>query len=453
MMAAWSPRRLARARPWRGFRSPPPPSATDPLTGLTSRMRFFDLAAAQLCGHPVGKSHALLLLDLNRFKEINDSLGHWAGDEVLAALAGRLARETRQADLLARLGDDEFVLLLAGADAAGACAMAGYLRSLLQQPLTVDGVTLHVNVSIGVATYPQHGSNVASLLRHADVALRQAKQDRDGPRLYQPAADQGRTRLVTIDELGRAITEGQLLLHYQPKMELPSRRVVGVEALVRWAHPERGLLYPEAFLSLAEEGGLMGRLTDEVLRQALNQCAAWWGGGWPVSVAVNLAPSSVLNPALPGMLAERLSAVGLPASALQVEVTEDVLLGDQARARRILEAVRRLGVEVALDDFGSGYSSLAYLRELPVDVLKLDQAFVRPMSTDPRAAALVQSAVDLAHSLGLRMVAEGVDDARALERLADFGCDTVQGFHVCRPIPSAALQTWLNGHEPVRLAG
>lgn len=443
---------MASTRRWRAYaraavRGRRPGRQTDQLTGLLNRQAFFSAADAIL-SRP-GESHALLLLDLDRFKEINDSLGHRAGDILLARVAPRLADHTRPGDLLARLGGDEFAFFIRGADAAGACATADYLRTVLRQPLELAGMTVQVDASVGITAYPEHGGDIETLLRHADIAMYQAKASHDGQRLYRPSSEDGVERLVTIEELRRGIRESELVLHYQPKVNLPSGDVNSVEALVRWAHPKRGLLYPADFLELAESSGLMPALTDEVLRQALAQCVDWWRDGWPVSVAVNLSPSTVINPALPGQLAERLSGAGLPPRALQVEITEDVLLADRAMARQVIEGIRALGVEVALDDFGSGYSSLAYLRELPVDVLKLDRSFVMTMAGDRRAAALVHSAVELAHSLGLRMVAEGVEDAATLQRLTMYGCDTAQGFHVCRPVPAAALEEWLRSRDPI----
>lgn len=456
---------MSRARavaPWLHSADRPPPSRlrprgrpsrTDELTSLGNRRAFFEGLDSRIARSGPRETHAVVLFDLDRFKEVNDSLGHLVGDRLLAQIAPRLAAETRSGDLVARLGGDEFILVLHGADAAGACGTAAYLRSVLQQPITIDGVTLHVDASIGVAIYPDHGHNSETLLRHADIAMYQAKEARDGPRLYRPGEEDGRARLITIDELRRAVAGGQITLHYQPKLDLATGQVSAVEALVRWEHPERGLLKPEAFLGLAEASGLITQLTDEVLRQALAQCAVWWQQGVQVSVAVNLSPSTVLDPALAGMLSERLSGAGLPAKALQIEITEDVLLRDSERARAVLQAVHRMGVEIALDDFGSGYSSLAYLRELPVDVLKLDRAFVAPMATDRRAAALVHSAVELAHSLGMRMVAEGVEDSMTLQRLAAYGCDTAQGFHVCRPVPANHFLLWLRSRSGSQLAG
>ncbi|HVA59642.1 MAG TPA: EAL domain-containing protein [Mycobacteriales bacterium] len=416
---------------------------TDELTGLASRRAFLDSARDVFLARP-DQRHALLLLDLDRFKEVNDSLGHRTGDALLAMVSPRLAQLVGSRDLLARLGGDEFAVLLHGAGVPGAHAAADYLRDALREPVTIDGVTLQVDASIGIAVFPEHGTTIGTLLQHADIAMYQAKENRDGPQLFT-GTDQaaGRERLVTLDELRRALRERQLVLHYQPKVELPSGRVLGVEALVRWQHPTRGLLYPDAFLRLAEDSGLMPQLNDEVLRQALAECARWWREGREIDVAVNLSASTVVNAALPGMLADRLSAVGLPPRALQVEITEDVLMADRTRARSVLERIHALGIEVALDDFGSGYSSLAYLRELPVDVLKLDRSFISPISGDRRAAALVHSAVELAHSLGLRMVAEGVEDDATLQRLAAYGCDSAQGFFLCRPVPADRLDDWL----------
>jgi len=247
-----------------------------------------------------------------------------------------------------------------------------------------------------------------------------------------------------LQELRTALTDGQLLLHYQPKVDLASGRVRSVEALVRWEHPTRGLLYPDSFLSLIEDAGLMRPLTQTVLCQALDQAALWQAQGRPLTVAVNLSASSLVDTDLPEQMSAMLADRRLPASALQLEITEEFLMADRDRARDILQRLRQLGIQIAVDDFGTGYSSLAYLRELPIDELKLDRSFVFPMAHDARAAALVISTIGLAHSLGLRMVAEGVEDAVALSELTRHGCDQAQGYHLSRPVPAADLDAWLD---------
>jgi EAL domain-containing protein (putative c-di-GMP-specific phosphodiesterase class I) len=296
--------------------------------------------------------------------------------------------------------------------------------------------------------HPAHGDDVSTLLRRADLALYQSKRD-GGAVVYAHGEDaHALDRPRMVEELRDALATRQFLLHYQPKMDLRTDLVHGVEALVRWAHPTRGLLYPDQFLAVVEDVGLMAALTGQVLQQALDQAADWRSAGLELAVAVNLSASSLLDMNLPDQVAGLLSARQLPAETLQLEITEELVLVDRARARDILDRLRRHGVRISIDDFGTGYSSLAYLRELPVDELKLDRSFVTPMTGDPRAAALVSSTIALAHSLGLRLVAEGVEDEFALRELARFGCDEAQGFYLSRPMAAVDVPAWLR--EQVR---
>jgi EAL domain-containing protein (putative c-di-GMP-specific phosphodiesterase class I) len=304
-------------------------------------------------------------------------------------------------------------------------------------------------VSIGIALAPEHGSDVSALLRRADNAMYDAKGARAGHRVYQESDDtSGDERLRTLQDLRMGLAQGQLTLHYQPKVDLDIRDVHGVEALVRWNHPTRGLLYPDAFLPLAQESGLMRPLTDLVLAMALDQAATWHACGRQLTVAVNLSASSLVENDLPDRVAALLQERGLPASALQLEITEQTLMADRERARLILQRLRDAGVQIAVDDFGTGYSSLAYLRELPIDELKLDRAFVAPMSEDPRAAALVISIISLVHGLGLRMVAEGVEDRKTFDELTRNGCDQAQGYYLSKALAPAELDSWLDSREP-----
>jgi len=416
---------------------------TDDLTGLPNRRAFYDGARA-LLGDGDLANRALLLLDLNRFKEVNDTLGHLAGDQLLTAVARRLHNLTRPGDLLARLGGDEFALLLATATRHEAQRVADEIRRAMSAPVQVERMALQVDASVGIALAPAHGMDVSALLRCADIAMYRAKADSSGHRVYDSSCDDNTAvRLQTIDELRHAIDAGELVLHYQPKVELVNGAVYSVEALVRWQHPTRGLLGPGAFLPLAETSGQMLALTGRVLDMALDQAQAWWRAGTPLAVAVNLPVSMLLDVTLPERIAGALAQRGLPAAALQVEITEELLMSDRERSQGVLSRLRRVGVKIALDDFGTGYSSLAYLRELPVDELKLDRSFVSPIGTDARAAALVRSTVDLAHSLGLRMVAEGVETRTVLDALCRYGCDQAQGFYLSRPVPAAELDAWL----------
>ena len=412
---------------------------TDDLTGLINRRGFYERLA-----HTVTETDAVaaavLVVDLDRFKEVNDSLGHHVGDELLTLVGRRLAEVIRGGDTLARLGGDEFAVLLRGADARAAWAAAERLRASLVPPFEVGGVTVHMDASVGIAVWPDHAATVAELLQRADIAMYAAKAERSGVQAYHGDSDgQLRDRLALIGELRSALDRGEFVLHYQPKLELDRQVVSGVEALVRWQHPERGLLFPDSFLEVAERAGLMRRLTLTVLGEALRQCRAWWDAGLRVSVAVNLSPSNLLDVELPDLVDGLLASFGLPPSALELEITETVLMLDRVRSAAVLSTLRDLGVRIAVDDYGTGYSSLAYLRELPVDELKLDKSFVMHLDADPLAAAIVRSTVGLAHSLGLRMVAEGVETASALETLRRYGCDVAQGYHLGRPQPAEQL--------------
>jgi diguanylate cyclase len=416
---------------------------TDDLTGLPNRRAFYSAGEGLLLSPD--RPRALLLLDLDRFKEINDSLGHHVGDQLLVQTGLRLAGQLGDADLLARLGGDEFAVLVDGATPAKAAEIANRLRRALTRPFLVEGLELHADASIGIALFPDHGSEISALLRRADIAMYRAKATGEGHSFYSNDRDShSERRLSDIDELRTALEQDQLILHYQPKIELATGMVTGVEALVRWDHPTRGLLYPDAFLALVEESGLMRAMTRQVLSQALRQAAIWRDGGRPLQIAVNLSPSSLGDVDLPDQIRRMLAACDVPGSVLQLEITEEFLMADRARAGVILAELRRLGVQIAIDDFGTGYSSLTYLRELPIDELKLDRSFVFPMADDARAAALVASTIGLAHSLGLRLVAEGVENAASYAELQLQGCDQAQGYHLCRPLPVAELDLWLS---------
>jgi len=379
-----------------------------------------------------------------------------------------LRRQVRGGDLLARLGGDEFAVLLENAGYDEAVSVAENLRATLAEPFTtlagssaVGSLTLHSTVSIGIALFPVAGPDLSALLRKADIAMYKAKTSGDGHHVYSDTDNaDGATRLRTVDELQAAMTSDQLVLHYQPKIDLDTGDVHAVEALVRWDHPTRGLLYPDAFLTLVEASGLMRAMTRLVLGMALDQAADWQGQGRHLTIAVNLSASSLVDADLPEEIFAMLAARGVPPGALQLEITEEFLMADRDRAHSILTRLRNGGVQISIDDYGTGYSSLSYLRDLPIDELKLDQSFVFPMADDARAAALVASTIDLAHSLGLRMVAEGVETTVAYSELRRLGCDQAQGYFMSRPLPAAQLEHWLcnrpaidqSAHIPPRLS-
>jgi diguanylate cyclase (GGDEF)-like protein len=423
---------------------------TDELTGLANRRALYEDAPKLVATLRPTDGVALLLLDLDRFKEVNDSLGHQAGDQMLRDVGARLATFVPgRADQVVRLGGDEFALLLTSADLAQARAVSEEVREALAEPITVNGIVLHVGVSIGIAALPAAVAELPLLLRQADVAMYQAKARRMGVFAYLPELDEflSEHRLETIELLRDAIVGRSMVLHYQPKVETRSGRVSCVEALVRWEHPSRGLLLPGAFLPLVEDAGLMEELTAAVLDQALDQVADWRRRGRDLAVAVNLSASSLVDLDLPRRVTGLLRARGLPPDVLELEITEDFLMADRARAQTILAGLREQGVRVAVDDYGTGYSSLAYLKELPVDDLKLDRSFLRDVTADERAAAIVRSTIMLAHSLGLRLVAEGVEDSKTSAMLADAGCDVEQGWFHARALAPAELESWLDSQR------
>jgi diguanylate cyclase (GGDEF)-like protein len=428
----------------------------DSLTGLANRRALYTDGQARLAKTP-GRRRALLLLDLDKFKEVNDSLGHHAGDQFLVEVAARLRGQVRGGDLLARLGGDEFAVLLEDAGHEEAASVAENLRAALAQPFTtlagssaMGSLTLHSTVSIGIARFPDDGPDLSALLRKADIAMYKAKISGDGLHVYTDTDNaDGATRLRTVDELQAAITNDEFVLHYQPKIDLDTGKVHSVEALVRWDHPTRGLLFPDAFLALVEGAGLMRAMTRLVLEMALDQAADWHGQGKHLTIAVNLSASSLVDADLPEEIFAMLTTRGVPPRALQLEITEEFLMADRDRARSILTRLRSGGVQISVDDFGTGYSSLSYLRELPIDELKLDRSFVLPMADDARAAALVASTIALAHSLGLRMVAEGVETQVAYTELRRLGCDQAQGYFMSRPVPAAELEHWLRNRSAV----
>ena len=416
----------------------------DALTGLPNRTLLLDrleqaLRSAQRDGRPL----ALLLLDLDRFKEVNDTFGHPAGDRLLRQVGRRLRRVVRAADTVARLGGDEFAVLLSAADTGGATAVAEKIRRALEAPVGRGGSRVSAAASIGIALYPAHGTEATTLLQHADVAMYVAKRTGGAAAVYDPTQDISTpNRLALLADLRGAIARDELVLHYQPKVDLATGRVARVEALVRWQHPRRGLLPPAQFIPLAEQTGLMGPLTLWVLGEALRQCARWRRAGLALGVNVNLSMANLHDPALPEAVAGLLQAHGVAPADLRLEVTESAMAADMTRTIATLERLATLGVHIAVDDYGTGYSSLAYLKRLPVDELKIDKGFVRHLATDETDATIVRSTIGLGHNLGLRVVAEGVEDHATLELLRVMGADAVQGYYVSRPLPPDDLERW-----------
>ncbi|PLW64213.1 GGDEF-domain containing protein, partial [Streptomyces sp. DJ] len=419
----------------------------DPLTGLNNRQWLLERTRAALDeAERVGKRAALVLIDLDRFRSVNDTLGHLAGDRLLLQVADRLRLALPRGAEVARLGGDEFAVLLPLADSpTGAQRVARLLVASLSAPLDLDGLSLVLEASAGVSVFPDHATDGEGLLRRADVAMYQAKRDRSGVEVYEAHRD-GNTpdRLGLLGDLRRALDSGQVKLHYQPKVAFDGR-VAGLEALVRWVHPERGRVSPDEFIGIAETSGLMPRLTEYVLETALAQVARWRAMGIDVPVAVNVSPRDVHTPGFAGSVAARLARHNVPAGSLQLEITEHVLLEDPQRAADTLAGLTGHGVKMSLDDFGTGYSSLVHLRRLPVSELKIDRSFVARLAVDAEDAEIVRCTLDLAHSLGLVVVAEGVEDDETWERLRALGCDAVQGWLVSAAMPPEEATAWLRG--------
>lgn len=417
-------------------------SVTDHLTGLGNRRRMFDALEACFAA-PADERPALafLFIDLNGFKQVNDSFGHGVGDEALQRVGARLEGSLRPGDLLVRVGGDEFGAVLIGAGAAEATAAAERIGDSLSKPLTINTVTAEIGASIGIAIAPQDAADAPSLLERADAAMYRAKRDGTPFAFFQLELDHGATRLRLADELSAAIDADQLLLHYQPQLDLREDRLTTVEALVRWRHPEHGLIPPMQFLPLADEAGLMGKLTRWVLATALRQCAAWHEAGRPLQMSVNVSVADLLEPSFPAYVAALLATERLAANCLTLEITETSIIDEFDRAQRAVGRLRDLGVAVSVDDFGSGFTSLAYLSDLAVAEMKLDRRFISPLTGDcsSRESELVRATIALGHALGLRVVAEGVEDPRTVELLRSLGCDLVQGFGIARPVPAAEL--------------
>jgi diguanylate cyclase (GGDEF)-like protein len=419
----------------------------DALTGLPNRILLLDrldqsLAVAARSSTEV----AVVLVDLDRFKEINDSLGHSYGDALLCQVAPRLAGVLRDGDTVARLGGDEFAVLLPAVEGvAGAEAVAERLREALHRSFDVAGVTLDVEVGVGIAVSPWHGTDSEALLRSADIALHVAKERKAGAVVFAPEEHAAApSRLAVLGDLRRALDgDDELFLHYQPKFTLDGERIEGVEALLRWQHPVHGLVPPAEFIPVAEGTGIILRLTERVLDLALGRARRWIDDGHPLPVAVNLSTRCLLDVGLPDLVQRLLAEHGVPARVLRLEVTESAVMADAARCMEVLQRLHDLGLRLSIDDFGTGYSSMSHLRRLPVDELKVDRSFVLGMTTSAQDAVLVRSAVDLGHNLGLTVVAEGVEEAEQVAALRELGCDIAQGYFFSRPVPAEVLDGML----------
>jgi diguanylate cyclase len=393
----------------------------------------------------------VILLDLDRFKEINDTLGHQYGDDLLAELGPRLAAQVGADGLVARLGGDEFAVLTGSrTDRVDVLEqIANDLIACVHQPIRIGDIALEVGSSVGVARYPIDGIDGQTLLRRADIAMYAAKEHRDGYRLYEAEHDHHSTRrLSVLGDFRRALTRDEIVVHYQPIVRLRDQRVAGAEGLVRWEHPKLGLLEPGAFLQIVEQTGLIGALTRRVLDRAIVQCASWRAGGHEeMTVAVNLSVRNLIDPQLASEVSRMLIRHSLPPEALQLEITESMIMSDPERALATVRSLSELGVRLAVDDFGTGHSSLANLKRLPIDELKIDRSFVTPMLADESDLIIVRNTINLAHDLGLKVIAEGVEDAQTLRRLDALGCDLAQGHHLSKPMPRERFGVWMEEFE------
>ncbi|MHB8488409.1 MAG: putative bifunctional diguanylate cyclase/phosphodiesterase [Candidatus Dormibacteria bacterium] len=421
-------------------------AVTDELTGLGNRRQlaalldayFEDLADPSTS--PRGL--AFLFVDLDHFKEINDSFGHSAGDELLKQLGPRLTSSLRESDVLVRIGGDELGAVLIDSDPSYATGLARRLTGLLEQPFVLNGVSVRISASIGIAAAPTDATDSIGLMRCADVAMYRAKLTHQSYEVYTPSIDDGGNRLVLVEELRAAVEDERLVLHYQPQLDLRNGEVVAAEALVRWPHPRLGLIPPLEFLPLAEGAGLMGPLTRLVLDQALSQCAIWRAAGSRIVLSVNVSSSNLLDPGFIDVVRAALRRHRVPAAALILEITETTIIRDFAACQGVIEELRGLGLGVSIDDFGSGFTSLAYLGSLPITELKLDRTFISGLSASGREqdVKLVRATIELGHALGLLVVAEGIETLAALELLSLLGCDRAQGYFTGRPVPALEFE-------------
>ncbi len=417
----------------------------DTLTGLPNRKNLrLSLEEALLVADREGQSLGLLLIDMDHFKEVNDTLGHQVGDDLLIQFADRLTASVRGGDQAARLGGDEFAVIVPGADEATAVSVGERIQAALGAPMDLDGLRLDIAASIGLAMYPAHTTSADNLLRLADVAMYTAKHTRSRIATYSAERDGNSSeRLRLVGELKASLDDGSLDLYYQPKVCLSNGSILGVEAMLRWRHPKRGLVPPDQFIPIAERSGMMPALTERVIMMALEQTALWRATGLELPVAVNISPTDLTSGTLIPVIAAGLITHAVPASLLQLEVTERVLSEDTPELARGLAGLEQLGVTLSLDDFGTGYSSLLRLKSLPVRELKIDRSFVSALNEDAAARGIVRTVIELAHVLNMPAIAEGVETAEELDCLRALGCDGAQGWHIAPPMPHESLTTWL----------
>ncbi len=418
----------------------------DALTGLPNRAMLFESLDRMIEeARSSGAIVALMLMDLDRFKEVNDTFGHHFGDALLKQVSFRLRNQLHHQDVVARLGGDEFALVLPRVDDASAAAQtARRILGTLEQPFVIEGQVLEVGASIGIALFPEHGTDARTLLRRADVAMYEAKQRQSGYSFHSHDGDsRSPDQLALVVELRHAVERNELVAHYQPKLHMRSGLMTRAEVLVRWDHRHRGHLPPAQFIPLAERTGLIRGVTDWLLDHAIGQCRVWQDAGAPIHIAVNVSARSLLDQSLPEKVQSTLDRWGVDPRFLKIEITESSIMADPAHALAILSMLQSMGVRLSVDDFGTGYSSLTHLRELPIDEIKIDKSFVIGMRESEADAAIVRTVIDLAHNLGKQVCAEGVEDEATWRTLKELGCDLAQGFWIAKPMAADDLMEWL----------
>ena len=423
----------------------------DSLTSLPNRVLFQQrLSEAIDAARVQGGRIAVMLMDLDHFKEINDTLGHHFGDQLLKEVGPRLSTVLREGHVMARLGGDEFGVLLPDLpDDEVAFSVAGRLLEELAHPVAVEGLALDVSASIGIAIYPTHGQNSEALLRRADVAMYSAKETGGGYEVYERDMDRHNpARLTLVSQIRPALEREEFEMYFQPKVRMKDGRVAGAEALIRWNHPERGIVTPDEFIQLVEKTVLLGPMTTYVMEHVMRQWRAWADDGIAIPIAINLSPRSLLDRNLPQEAADLMERFEMPASFLRMELTESFLMSDSGRSNAVLDGLSKAGVALSIDDFGTGYSSLSHLKRLPIDEIKIDRSFVMDMHAGGDDFMIVRATVDLGRNLGLRVVAEGVENRETFDRLADFGCDEAQGYYISRPMPLDEFDRWLSVRTP-----
>ena len=421
----------------------------DPLTDLANRSRFSnELERAITQARDGRRKLTILMMDLDRFKYVNDTLGHGVGDHVLREVSTRLQDTVKHAECIARLGGDEFAILVRHAGNIDFAATARQIIAALEAPILFEGQPLDVGTSIGIAHFPEHGQDAQTLVRNADIAMYAAKRDKTGFATYEQHYDTSQQEhLSLLGELRRAVELNELRLYYQPKVSLHSSHVSAVEALIRWEHPVRGLVSPAQFIPFAEHTGYIKLLTRWVLREAVRQCGEWLREGLTLQVSVNISARDLMNRELPEHVAELLAEYEVTPGLLCLEITESGFMEDPGHAQKVLDRLAELGVKLSIDDYGTGYSSLSYIMKLPVQELKIDRSFISRMATDEEISTIVRSTIDLGHNLGLQVVAEGVEDLAVWNMLRSLGCDDAQGYFMSRPLDSRALAKWIRANS------